>query len=396
MAASKRVGIGLVGAGFLARTRMRCYAQVGGYRPDVVGVAASSDASARSFADAHGIGRAFGDYHDLLALPEIEVVDVCVPNRLHREITEAAAQAGKHVICTKPLTAYVGQDLGDGGKPAEIPRETMLQQALVDGDAMVSACAAAGVQLMYGENWVYAPSISRADGLIAKSGGAILELRGGECHKGSHSPYSRQWGHAGGGALIQLGAHPVGAMLHLKRQEGIARSGQPIRAVAVSCEVGDTSQIAAPEVNYVATGWEDVENWAALIITFSDGSHGIVYASETVLGGMESKLEIFLSNAQFKCNLSPNNLLEAYTPEAKVFGDAYIMEKIDSGAGWTTPIPDEDWTSGHLAMVQDFVAAVAEGRPAKSDGSLGRDVIEVIYAGYLAAATGRRVQIAAE
>ncbi len=71
------------------------------------------------------------------------------------------------------------------------------------------------------------------------------------------------------------------------------------------------------------------------------------------------------------------------------------MEKIDSGAGWTTPIPDEDWTSGHLAMVQDFVAAVAEGRPAKCDGALGRDVIEVIYAGYLAAATGRRVEIAA-
>ncbi len=204
MAEAKRVGIGVIGAGFLARTRMRCYAQVGGYHADVVAVAARSDASAQAFASAHGIAHAYGDYHDLLALPEVDMVDVCVPNRLHREIVEAAARVGKHVICTKPLTAYVGQDLGDGGKPAETPRETMLQQALVDGDAMVSACATAGVQLMYGENWVYAPSISRADGLIAKSGGAILEMRGGECHKGSHSPYSRQWGHAGGGALIQL------------------------------------------------------------------------------------------------------------------------------------------------------------------------------------------------
>ncbi len=123
MAAAKRVGIGVIGAGFLARTRMRCYAQVGGYHADVVAVAASSDASARSFADAHGIAQAFGDYHDLLALPEIDVVDVCVPNRLHREITEAAARAGKHVICTKPLTAYVGQDLDAGGKPAQTPRE---------------------------------------------------------------------------------------------------------------------------------------------------------------------------------------------------------------------------------------------------------------------------------
>ena len=108
---------------------------------------------------------------------------------------------------------------------------------------------------------------------------------------------------------------------------------------------------------------------------------------------MESKLEIFLSNSQFKCNLSPNDLLQAYTPDASVFGDAYIMEKINSGAGWTTPIPDEDWSSGHAAMIQDFVAALAENRPAKADGHLGRAVIEVVYAAYLAAASGRRVEI---
>ena len=144
MAEAKRVGIGLIGAGFLARTRMRCYAGVSGYHADVVGVAARSDASARSFADAHGIGRAFGDYRDLLALPEIDVVDICVPNRLHREITEAAAKAGKQVICTKPLTAYVGQDLAAEAAVAATSRAAMLQTARADAEAMVSACASGG------------------------------------------------------------------------------------------------------------------------------------------------------------------------------------------------------------------------------------------------------------
>lgn len=394
MPSLQRVGIGLIGAGFLARTRMRCYAQVGGYHADVVAVAAQSDASARKFAHAHDIPNAFGDYHDLLALPEIDVVDLCVPNRLHREIAEAAARAGKHIICTKPLTAYVGQGLPADAPVAHTPRGDMLRVVLDDADAMIAAARDAGVQLLYGENWVYAPSITRAEGLILKSGGAILEMRGGECHSGSHSPYSRLWRHAGGGALIQLAPHPIGAMLYLKRTEGLARSGQPIRPVAVSAEVGDTSRIAPPEASYVATGWEDVENWATAILTFSDGSHAVVYASETVLGGMESRLELFLSNAQFKCNLSPNDLLQSYTPDAKVFGDAYVMEKIDSGAGWTTPIPDEDWSSGHLAMIQDFVAAVAQNRPAKSDGALGREVLHVIYAAYLAAASGQRIELA--
>ncbi|MBI1256921.1 MAG: gfo/Idh/MocA family oxidoreductase [Chloroflexi bacterium] len=391
MPSLKRIGVGLIGAGFIARTRMRCYAQVSGYHADMVAVAARTDASAQKFAQEYGIAQAFGDYRTLLAQPDIDVVDVCVPNLLHREIVVAAAQAGKHVICTKPLTAYVGQDLPPDLSAAQTPRDDMLRQALAEADAMNKAAQESGVQLMYGENWLYAPSIVRAEGLMRKSGGAILEMRGGESHSGSHSPYSKLWRNTGGGALIRLGAHPIGTMLHLKAQEGIARDGQPIRPVAVSAEVGDTSIIAAQPK--IATGWEDVENWASAIITFADGAHGIVYASDGVLGGMESKLEIFLSNSQFKCNLSPNDLLQTYAPDAAVFGDAYIMEKIDGGAGWTTPIPDEDWSSGHAAMIQDFVAALGENRPAKADGQLGRAVLEVVYAAYLAAESGRRIEL---
>ena len=392
----KRVGIGLIGAGFLARTRMRCYAQVSGYYAEVVAVAARTETSAQKFAQAHGIPHAFGDYRDVLSMPEVDVVDLCVPNLMHGDLAVESAQAGKHVICTKPLTAYVGQDLPADQAAGHTARPEMLRLALESAQAMIQAAEENDVQLMYGENWVYAPSISRAEGLILQSGGSILEMRGGESHSGSHSPFSRRWRNAGGGALIQLGAHPIGALLYLKQREGIARNSQPIRPVAVSAEVGDTSTIAPPEKSWVATGWEDVENWAALIISFSDGSHGVVHASETVLGGMESRLEIFLSNSQFKCNLSPNNLLQAYTPDASIFDDAYIMEKTNSGAGWTTPIPDEDWSSGHLAMCQDFIAALAENRSSKADGRLGRAVIEVVYAAYLAAASGQRVEISSD
>lgn len=391
----KTIRIGIIGAGFLARTRLRCYAQVAGYDVQIVAVAASSQASAQKFAAEHAIPQAFGDYHALLALPEIDLVDLCIPNRLHREVTEAAAAAGKHIICTKPLTAYVGQGLSPGSPVAQTPRAEMLRRALADADAMLESARRADVQLMYGENWLYAPSIVRAESLIAASGGAILEMRGGECHSGSHSPYSKEWRNTGGGALLRLGAHPIGAMLHLKQQEGIARNGSPILPVAVSSEVGDTSRIPSAAPSRIATGWQDVENWASAVITFADGSHGIVYASDGVLGGMESHLEIFLNNAQFKCNLSPNDMLRAYAPDASVFGDSYLIEKSDSGAGWSTPMPDEDWTSGHAAMCADFVAAAAENRPAKAGAALGRQVLEVVYSAYLAAEEGRRVAIAA-
>ena len=393
------VAIGIIGAGFLAETRARCYAQVSGVAARIVAVASRTEAHALAYAKRHDVPKWFTDYRELLALPEVDVVDLCVPNRLHRPMAEAAAAAGKHVVCTKPLTAYVGQDLPPNATDADIAgrdRRQMLAVATQDAEAMVAAASRAGVQLMYGENWVYAPSVQKAERLVTVSRGAILEMRGGECHSGSHSPYSKVWRHTGGGALLRMGSHPIGGMLYLKQQEGLARSGRPIRPIAVTAEVGNVSDIAARaggDKTWIVTGWQDVETWGAAIITFDDGSRAVVNASDAVLGGMESRLELFLSNAHLKLNMSPNNLVQAYAPDASIFGDEYLQEKQETKAGWTTPMPDEDWTSGHLAMCQDFVDAVAAKRAARSDGRLGREVIRVIYAGYVAAATGQRVTL---
>jgi predicted dehydrogenase len=399
MSNKKEVGIGMIGAGFLAETRARCYALVSGVPSRLVAVAARTADNAAKYAERHDVPKWFADYEELLSLPEVDVVDLCVPNVLHRRITEVAAAAGKHVICTKPLTAYVGQDLGEDVEEEAVSQQEpsrMLEVASVDAQAMVDACESNGVQLMYGENWIYAPSLSKATSLIKASKGTILEMRGGECHNGSHSPFSKRWKFTGGGALLRMGSHPIGAMLYLKHQEGLARNGVPIRAVAVSAEVGDLSSIESVErevTDWMVCDWVDVENWGTAILTFSDGSRAVVNASDTVLGGMESRLEVYMSNSHLKLNMSPNNLLQAYAPDDKVFGEEYIMEKVSTSAGWTTPIPEEDWTSGHLAMCQDFVEAAATNRPARSDGRLGVDVIKVIYSAYIAAAEGRRVNI---
>ncbi|HXH85044.1 MAG TPA: Gfo/Idh/MocA family oxidoreductase [Candidatus Tectomicrobia bacterium] len=391
------VGIGIIGAGFLAETRARCYTQVGGaVRARIVAVAARTEASAGTYAARHRVPFVTTDHRALLERPDVQLVELCVPNHLHRPLAEAAAAAGKHVVCTKPLTAYVGQDLPAGATDADVAgrdRREMLRVVEADAAAMVDAAKRAGVQLMYGENWVYAPAIRRAERLVRSTGGSILEMRGGECHSGSHSPYSRRWRFTGGGALLRLGAHPIGAMLHLKRLEGLARSGRPIRPVAVTAETADVTRVPRAGRTWIATGWEDVETWAAAILTFDDGSRAVVHASDAVLGGMTSRLEIFLSNSRLECCLSPNDLLRAYAPDAEVFGEEYLQEKLETRAGWSTPMPDEDWTSGHLAMCQDFVEAVATGRPSRADGELGLEVVRVVYAAYLAAATGLRVSL---
>ena len=394
MTASQHLHVGIVGAGFLAETRARCWGQV--RSAGVAGVVARRRERAEAYAHRFDVPAVFDELDAMLASPSIDVVDLCVPNSLHREMTEAAAAAGKHVICTKPLTAYTGQDLPESASDDEVAgrdRGEMLRVAERDARAMVEAARQAGVQLLYGENWIYAPAFRRAQALLEQADAVLLEMRGGECHSGSHSPYSRVWRHTGGGALIRLAAHPVGAMLHLKRVEGLRRRGKPVRPAWVNAETADLSAVAGvpKEELRIAGEWGEVENWGCATIGFDDGSRAVAWGGDHVLGGMESGLDLFASNCRLRLNLSPNDMLRAYAPDGSVFGDAYIMEKIDSGAGWSTPMPDEDWTSGQLGMCQAFAAALLNGEPAESDGELGLEVVRVLYAAYVAAAEGRRV-----
>ncbi|HLZ25866.1 MAG TPA: Gfo/Idh/MocA family oxidoreductase [Chloroflexota bacterium] len=396
MSGRPAVNIAIVGTGFIAETRARAYAGVAGYAARLVAAVSRTRERGEAYAQRHGIPDAYTDLERALERPDVDVVDLCVPNYLHRPMTEAAAAAGKHVICSKPLTAFDGTSLPQEVEPSSVARTQMLQVATDNATAMVEATHRAGVQLMYAENWVYAPSIAKADRLATAAGGAILEMRGGECHSGSHSPYSKQWRTAGGGALLRLGVHPIGAMLHLKRQEGLRRWGRPIRPRAVVAEVGDltrTPGFEAEERHWVGTGWIDVENWASAVLTFDDGTRGIIWASDAVLGGMESSLQVLMSNAHIKCNLSHTRLVEAYAPDASVFGSEYLTEKLETSAGWSPPQPDEDWAQGHRQMMQDFVECVAEGRRPLSDGPLGLDAIRTVYAAYVAAEEGRRVDV---
>ena len=76
-----------------------------------------------------------------------------------------------------------------------------------------------------------------------------------------------------------------------------------------------------------------------------------------------------------------------------MWGDTYITEKVETKAGWQFPSPEEDWMRGYPQELEDFVDAIAARRPPLSGATLARDVVEVIYAGYLSAATGRRVEL---
>ncbi|OLC15112.1 MAG: oxidoreductase, partial [Candidatus Rokubacteria bacterium 13_1_40CM_69_27] len=335
----------------------------------------------------HGIPRVFTDYRQLVASPEVDVVDVCATTEVHHEIAVAAARAGKHVIVEKPLTGYFGE--------ADEPREHMLAAALRNADAVLEAVAAAGVTLCYAEDFVYAPPVAKLRRLLEASGGAVLELRAEESHSGSHAAYARRWRTAGGGSLLRMGSHPVGAVLHLKHHEGWLREGRPIRARSVLADVAQLTRLPAvtDRPRFLRTAAEDVEDWAVAVITFEDGTKGTVHSNDTTLGGVRNTVTAYLTNGVVQANITPNTSVVAYAPEGRVWGDEYITEKVETTAGWQFPSPEEDWVRGYPQELEDFVDAIREGREPLSGAALAREVVEVIYAGYLSAATGRRVEL---
>ena len=130
-----------------------------------------------------------------------------------------------------------------------------------------------------------------------------------------------------------------------------------------------------------------------MVITFDDRSTAIILASDGVLGGVRNTLSVYLSNAVVHVNMNPSNVLEVYAPELHVFGDEYLVEKLETKAGWNFPSPDDDWIRGYTQEMEDFVDAVLFDREPVSGIELVRDVVETIYAAYWSAEQGRRIEL---
>ncbi len=380
--------IGIVGARFAAELHAVNYGPLLGAKVELAAVCARTRADAETFAKRHGIPSVFADYRALAASPDVDVVDICSTTDTHHEVAIAAARSGKHVIVEKPLTGAFCE--------ATEPRETMLAAALRNADAVLDAVAKAGVTLCYAEDFVYAPPVAKLRRLLDASGGAILELRAEESHSGSHAAYARRWKTSGGGSLLRMGSHPVGVVLHLKHYEGIKRGGKPIRARSVTAEVAQLTKLPALAGRqlFMSTRAEDVEDWAIAVITFEDGTKATVHANDVTLGGVRNVVTAYLTNAVVQANINPNTALTVYAPDAAVWGDEYLTEKVETKGGWQFPSPEEDWMRGYPQELEDFVDAIREHREPLSGARLAREVVEVIYAGYLSAATGRRVELA--
>ncbi|HBL36127.1 MAG TPA: oxidoreductase [Firmicutes bacterium] len=390
----KKVRIGLVGAGFVSHIHINAFRQVIGIPVEVAGIYTRS--RGEEFAQKYGIPRVYESYQQMLEDPDIDMVDICVPNIVHREVCIQAAEAGKHIICEKPLTGAFGENITNQ-EAGDFSRLDLYKEAMKNADAILAAAQRNKVKVCYAEDFIYAPVVVKTKRLLKQSGGSILEIRSEESHSGSHAAYSRHWNLAGGGSLLRLGSHPLGLAIHLKHFEGKLKYGKPINIKSVIADVATLTHTQAFKNSgkaWMVDKWDDVEDWATVVLTFEDGTKALINSNDTTLGGIVNTLDVYTTNSVIKCDMAANDAIKAYAPANEIFGDEYISEKIETKAGWTFPSPDEDWMRGYPQEMQDFVEAVYFGREPISDGELGRQVVQATYAAYLSAEQGKRIDLA--
>jgi len=124
----KTLNIGMIGYGFMGRTHSNAYAKVNHffdleYKPVLKAICARNEERAQAFAKQWGYESVETDWRKLIARDDIDAIDICTPNNLHKEIAIAAAEAGKMILCEKPLarTAAEGEEMCQAIEKAGVP-----------------------------------------------------------------------------------------------------------------------------------------------------------------------------------------------------------------------------------------------------------------------------------
>ena len=376
------VRAGIVGAGFSASFHWEALRKVYGTNVEVKGVFALDTAQAAEYAQKRGI-RAYDSLESLIE--DVDVVHCCVLVAGHEQVAVAALERDRFVIVEKPMTGY----LGDGTESFHgdtFPKEDALRHGLASVERMLEAEAKSKGRILYAENWVYAPSIQKEREVIEKTGSQILWIHGEEAHSGSHNPTYAYWKYSGGGVLIGKGCHPLTAALYLKRVEGRARDGKPIRPKTVTARTAALTRMPHfRDEGHIRRDYYDIDDFSMMHVTFEDDTLATVFASDIILGGIHNWLEVAANNHRSLCNINPNTAMQVYNPLDDNFRDIYTVEKIGTKQGWTALPPDEDWFTGYPQEIEAFYRTVAYNAPVESDSKLAADTISTIYSAYISA-----------
>ncbi len=343
---SKTVRVGLIGSQFISSIHAEALHRAPG--AEIMAVASPTPGNAAKFAQKHHIPHCHTDYKQMLAMEEIDMVVMGVPNDLHCQIVLDAAAAGKHIVLEKPMCLN-----------------------LAEADRMLAACRQAKVKLMYAEELCFAPKYVRLKQLLDCGAlGRPILLKQSEKHDGPHAKHFWDVNRSGGGVTMDMGCHAIEFFRWLLGRPAI------------------TSVYAQMNTSVHGEKTKGEDN-AILILEFANGTVAMAEESWTKLGGMDDRAEIHGSKGVAYADLLKGNSIETYS----AVGYDYAVEKAGSTVGWSHTIYEEIWNYGFIQEMAHFVDCVRHDLPPLVTGEDARAVMEVLFAAYESAGTGRKVPL---
>ncbi|HVX44884.1 MAG TPA: Gfo/Idh/MocA family oxidoreductase [Mycobacteriales bacterium] len=344
----RRLGFGVIGAGGISRFAHRPNL-ARNPRVKLVGVADIDGEKARQAAEDFGIEHSYDDYHDLLADPEVEAVSVTTWPAAHAEPVIAAARAGKHILCEKPIAP-----------------------TLEEADAMVAAAESAGVKFTMGYQHRFGTALNLTKQLMDE--GAIGRPMGmtqvGVAPSRHGVPWFLKKEFAGGGVLMDWGIYTAHTILWLMG---------PVESVYATSAIFRDQVMVKDEL---VTGI-DVEDTIMATMRFASGAMGSWYAAWAVAaahGGMTidgADGSITSGRGESGLNVMSNTFNE---PE-------HIH-------GWRQIRTVEPVLADlHYRKLAHLVDSVLDDAPLRMTGADGRDALELVLAIYRSAETGVPVQL---
>lgn len=357
----RRLNVAMIGHRFMGKAHSNAWRQVGRFfetpsAPHMKVVCGRDQREVERAAHQLGWEEASTSWQETVARPDIDVVDICTPGDSHADIAVAAARAGKHVLCEKPLA-----------------------NTLPEAERMLAAVNAAGVAHMVCHNYRRAPAVALAKKLIEEGRlGRLYHFRGVYLQDWIVDPqFPRVWrlekSKAGSGALGDLASHSVDLARHL---------------------VGEIEEVAGhlqtfikerPLPGSAERAPVDVDDAALSLLKFEGGALGTVEATRFALGRKNyNRFEVNGSRGSLAFNLERMNELELYVEEGPESGFRTVQvtdAQHPYMQGW--------WPPGHIIgyehtfthTVLDFLLALDEGRvpsPSFEDGVRNQKVLEAI------------------
>ncbi|WP_055585737.1 Gfo/Idh/MocA family protein [Peterkaempfera griseoplana] len=379
------LGVGMVGYAFMGRAHSYAWRTVARVfqlpvRPVMAAVAGRDRAAVEAAAHRHGWAAAETDWRALIARPDVQLVDICTPGDSHAEIAIAALEAGKHVLCEKPLANTVEE------------AEAMA--------AVAAAAALRGVRSMVGFSYRRVPALALARRLIAEGRlGALRHVRAQYLQDWIVDPefplvWRLQREHAGSGALGDLGAHIIDLAQYLV--------GEPLTGVSAVTETfvrerplpAASSGLAAVADGAAPRGPVTVDDAALFTGRFPGGAVASFEASRFATGRKNAlRVEINGERGSLVFDLERLNELNFHdhTEAAGTAGFRRILVTEPEH-----PYLEAWWPAGHglgydhtfIHQARDLVCAVAEGRDPEPSFADGLQVQRVLSAVERSAAGG--------